>query len=173
MATPLRYVEPALSGTDAHAYLAPLFLGTAGENARAFERALLGVVRDHVHWRRRFHPDDPPSITAADQCEPSFTAALARTEHGLRELSARLQRSEHRVAHRTRNRQRDCRHVATRQPWAADDFRLACAGQRRNRATRKCASAARANRRGTFRAPGHGGIFRAARHLHAGGDLSA
>lgn len=85
--------ESPLSGHDAHAYLAPLFLGTAGENARAFEDALLAVVREHIRWRRNFHPEDPPSISAADQDEAGFAMAMARTRAGLRELSARLQRS--------------------------------------------------------------------------------
>ena len=94
MATPLPFVaDSSLSGSDAHAYLAPLFLGTAGENSGAFERALLGLVREHVRWRRGFHPEDPPSITSADQSEPSFSAAMQRMEQGLRDLSARLQRS--------------------------------------------------------------------------------
>jgi len=93
MATPLPIIDRALSGSDAHEYLAPLFLGTAGENAPAFERALLGVVREHLRWRRSFHPEDPPSITPADQHAPSFAAAMARTEAGLRDLSARLQNS--------------------------------------------------------------------------------
>ncbi|HET7063236.1 MAG TPA: pyridoxal-dependent decarboxylase [Rudaea sp.] len=94
MATPLPFVaDSSLSGSDAHAYLAPLFLGSAGENSGAFERALLGLVREHMRWRRGFHPEDPPSITSADQSEPSFSAAMQRMEHGLRELSARLQRS--------------------------------------------------------------------------------
>jgi glutamate/tyrosine decarboxylase-like PLP-dependent enzyme len=94
MASPLPLVaDSALSGSDAHAYLAPLFLGSAGENSGAFERALLGLVREHMRWRRGFHPQDPPSITSADQSEPSFSAAMQRMEHGLRDLSARLQRS--------------------------------------------------------------------------------
>ncbi|HEX3125533.1 MAG TPA: pyridoxal-dependent decarboxylase [Rhodanobacteraceae bacterium] len=94
MATPLPFVaDSALSGSDAHAYLAPLFLGSAGENSGAFERALLGLVREHMRWRRGFHPHDPPSITSADQSEPSFSAAMQRMEQGLRDLSARLQRS--------------------------------------------------------------------------------
>ena len=94
MATPLPFVaDSALSGSDAHAYLAPLFLGTAGENSGAFERALLGLVREHMRWRRGFHPQDPPSITSEDQSEPSFSAAMQRMERGLRDLSARLQRS--------------------------------------------------------------------------------
>jgi len=94
MATPLPFVaDSALSGSDAHAYLAPLFLGSAGENSGAFERALLGLVREHMRWRRGFHPHDPPSITSEDQSEPSFSAAMQRMERGLRDLSARLQRS--------------------------------------------------------------------------------
>ena len=94
MATPLPFVaDSALSGRDAHAYLAPLFLGTAGENSGAFEQALLGLVREHTRWRRGFHPEDPPSITSADQAEASFGAAMQRMEDGLRDLSARLQRS--------------------------------------------------------------------------------
>jgi glutamate/tyrosine decarboxylase-like PLP-dependent enzyme len=86
-------MDSALSGSDAHVYLAPLFLGTAGENEDAFERALLGVVREHIHWRRNFHPEDPPSITADDQRQPAFAAAIERTERALRDLSAKLQRS--------------------------------------------------------------------------------
>ena len=78
---------------DAHAYLAPLFLGTAGENADAFERALLGVVREHIDWRRSFHPEDPPSISAADQHQPTFAIAIERTERALQDLSARLKQS--------------------------------------------------------------------------------
>jgi glutamate/tyrosine decarboxylase-like PLP-dependent enzyme len=94
MATPLPVAaDSPYSGSDAHSYLAPLFLGTNGENADAFERALIAVVRDHMRWRRGFHPEDPPSISVRDQREPSFVAAMARTEQGLRDLSARLQRS--------------------------------------------------------------------------------
>lgn len=94
MATPASRIDDnPLSGGDAHAYLAPLFLGTTGENAIAFERALLAVVREHLRWRRSFHPEDPPSISLADQAAPSFAAAMARTRDGLADLSRRLQRS--------------------------------------------------------------------------------
>jgi len=46
-----------------------------------------------MRWRRGFHPEDPPSITSADQNEPEFAAAMQRMEHGLRDLSVQLQRS--------------------------------------------------------------------------------
>jgi glutamate/tyrosine decarboxylase-like PLP-dependent enzyme len=94
MAIPASRVKDGpLSGDDAHAYLAPLFLGTNGENAIAFERALLAVVREHMRWRRSFHPEDPPSISIADQAAPTFSAAMARTRDGLSDLSQKLQRS--------------------------------------------------------------------------------
>lgn len=86
-------VDSRQQESDAHTYLAPLFLGTAGENAGAFERALLGVVREHIDWRRNFHPEDPPSISAADQHQPTFAIAIERTERALQDLSARLKRS--------------------------------------------------------------------------------
>jgi glutamate/tyrosine decarboxylase-like PLP-dependent enzyme len=94
MATPFPLqAEFPLSGAEAHAGLAPLFLGARGENAPAFERALLAVVREHMRWRRSFHPQDPPSISVADQREPGFGMAMARTRAALLDLSRRLQRS--------------------------------------------------------------------------------
>src|SRR5262250_1873990 len=91
MATPLPVIPPRatdcpLPGRDAQTCLAPLFLGTHGENAEVFERA-------HMRWRRGFHPEDPPSISLRDQREPSFGAEIARTEQAVRELSLRLQQS--------------------------------------------------------------------------------
>jgi hypothetical protein len=38
--------------------LASLFLGPKAENADVFERLLLEAFRDHVFWRRNFHPED-------------------------------------------------------------------------------------------------------------------
>src|SRR4029453_6183297 len=42
--------------------LAPFFLGAYGENNDFFEKTLLELVRDHVFWRRNFHPEDQPPI---------------------------------------------------------------------------------------------------------------
>src|SRR5690606_24974023 len=47
---------PSLQGAGAD--LAAVFLGPKGENADAFERLLLDAFRDHVFWRRNFHPED-------------------------------------------------------------------------------------------------------------------
>ena len=81
-----------LSG-DTHAYLAPLFLGPAGENEALLERALIGNLREHSRWRRSFHPDDPAAIRADDQATPQFATTIARTEQVLDDLSARLRQS--------------------------------------------------------------------------------
>lgn len=74
-------------------FLAPWFLGAAAENEATLERLLVAFLRDHVYWRRNFHPEDPPVIEAAAQLAPACLAANARMEQALRELSARLKRS--------------------------------------------------------------------------------
>ena len=35
------------------------FLGPKGENADVFERLVVEAIRDHVFWRRNYHPADP------------------------------------------------------------------------------------------------------------------
>lgn len=85
--------QPTLVSPDDHAYLAPLFLGPAGENEALLERALISSVREHSRWRRAFHPHDPPSIGTDEQAAPQFAAAALRTEQALAELSARLRQS--------------------------------------------------------------------------------
>ncbi|MFO0599949.1 MAG: pyridoxal-dependent decarboxylase [Myxococcaceae bacterium] len=73
--------------------LSPWFLGAYGENNDTLEKLVLELLRDHVYWRRNFHPEDPPPIGTRDQYEPAFLDALARTRHELHQLSAQLKRS--------------------------------------------------------------------------------
>lgn len=87
-----RPAEKAVDDED-HRYLAPLFLGPSGENGALMENLLTGFLRDHVYWRRNFHPEDPPSIPAATQYRPDFIDATARLEQALSRLSADLKRS--------------------------------------------------------------------------------
>jgi glutamate/tyrosine decarboxylase-like PLP-dependent enzyme len=57
------------------------------------EKLLLEFFRDHVYWRRNFHPEDPPAIpTRASQCAEylEFEARLRRELHA---LSAALKKS--------------------------------------------------------------------------------
>ncbi|MFT3708202.1 MAG: pyridoxal-dependent decarboxylase [Archangium sp.] len=73
--------------------LAPWFLGAYGENDDFFEKMVLELLRDHVFWRRNFHPEDPPPIGTRAQFDPSFLEGLARTRHELHQLTAQLKRS--------------------------------------------------------------------------------
>jgi glutamate/tyrosine decarboxylase-like PLP-dependent enzyme len=76
-----------------HDFLAPLFLGASGDNEALAERLLLDAFRDHVFWRRNFHPEDAPTVSAVDRMKPSYGAAAARMEQLLRRLGADLKRS--------------------------------------------------------------------------------
>lgn len=73
--------------------LAPYFLGPYGENNDFFEKTLTELVRDHVFWRRNFHPEDTPPISTGDQHAPEFQAATAKARQELHLLTAQLKRS--------------------------------------------------------------------------------
>ncbi len=73
--------------------LAPYFLGPYGENNDFFEKTLLELVRDHVFWRRNFHPEDTPPITTREQHSPEFLDAMAKMRQELHLLTAQLKRS--------------------------------------------------------------------------------
>ena len=73
--------------------LAPFFLGAYGENDDFFEKTLLELVRDHVFWRRNFHPEDEPPIGTHDQYTRAYLDGLASTRHELHQLTAALKRS--------------------------------------------------------------------------------
>lgn len=69
------------------------FLGPYGENDTLLEKLMLEFFRDHVHWRRNFHPEDPPAIPTAATHHPRYQAFEARTRHELHQLSAALKQS--------------------------------------------------------------------------------
>jgi hypothetical protein len=58
-------------------HLASLFLGPKAENAEAFERLLLGAFRDHVFWRRNFHPEDGFEISELTKRSPDYERAMS------------------------------------------------------------------------------------------------
>jgi glutamate/tyrosine decarboxylase-like PLP-dependent enzyme len=70
-----------------------VFLGPQGQNAELQERLLIDAVRDHVHWRRGFHPNDPDAVDPFRQREAAFVRTQARFESALRRLLARLKGS--------------------------------------------------------------------------------
>ncbi len=73
--------------------LNPCFLGSSGENGEVFERLLVDLVRDHLYWRRNFHPEDPPPIPMLAAHEPSYVAFMDRLRTELNTLTAALKRS--------------------------------------------------------------------------------
>ena len=73
--------------------LHPCFLGPYGENDALLERLVVEFLRDHVYWRRNFHPEDPPAIPTGAAGEPDFRDFEARMRRELHALSASLKRS--------------------------------------------------------------------------------
>ena len=69
------------------------FLGPKAENAEEFERLLLEAFRDHVYWRRNFHPDDPVQITEERKRSPEYLEALGTLKEEFRIMLAALKKS--------------------------------------------------------------------------------
>jgi glutamate/tyrosine decarboxylase-like PLP-dependent enzyme len=76
-----------------HAVLDAMFLGPYGENDTMLEQLVTGFLRDHVYWRRNFHPEDPPAISTHAAHHPDYQAFEARLRRELHQLSAALKRS--------------------------------------------------------------------------------
>lgn len=70
-----------------------LFLGPYGENDALLEKLVVEFLRDHVYWRRNFHPEDPPAIPTHAAQHPHYQAIEARMRRELHQLSAALKRS--------------------------------------------------------------------------------
>ncbi|HKL87761.1 MAG TPA: hypothetical protein VJ884_02075, partial [Salinibacter sp.] len=69
------------------------FLGPKGVNADELERLLLEVLRDHVFWRRNFHPSDPRLIDERDKRTEAFDEMSARLRDELSQILAKLKRA--------------------------------------------------------------------------------
>lgn len=69
------------------------FLGPYGENDALLEKLVVEFLRDHVYWRRNFHPEDPPAITTAAAHHPDYLAFESRIRRELHQLSAALKKS--------------------------------------------------------------------------------
>lgn len=74
-------------------FLSPYFLGAYGENNDVLENLLVEFVRDHIYWRRNFHPEDTPPITPQMMNEPSYLDGMAKIRAELHSLTAKLKRS--------------------------------------------------------------------------------
>jgi glutamate/tyrosine decarboxylase-like PLP-dependent enzyme len=74
-------------------FLDACFLGPYGENDTLLEKLVVEFLRDHVYWRRNFHPEDPPAISTAAAQHPDYLAFEARMRRALHQLSAALKKS--------------------------------------------------------------------------------
>ena len=70
--------------------LGSVFLGPKGENADVFERLLLEAVRDHVFWRRNFHPEDGFLIQERDKHTPAYEQSISTLSQELLGLLGEL-----------------------------------------------------------------------------------
>jgi glutamate/tyrosine decarboxylase-like PLP-dependent enzyme len=69
---------------------ASLFLGPKGENAEVFERLLLDAFRDHVFWRRNFHPEDGFLVGEIEKRDPAYERSISILRQELFGLLAEL-----------------------------------------------------------------------------------
>jgi glutamate/tyrosine decarboxylase-like PLP-dependent enzyme len=69
------------------------FLGPYGENDTLLERLVVEFLRDHVYWRRNFHPSDPPAIPTGATQRQGYQQLEARMRRELHQLSAALKQS--------------------------------------------------------------------------------
>jgi glutamate/tyrosine decarboxylase-like PLP-dependent enzyme len=70
--------------------LASVFLGPKGENAEVFERLLLEALRDHVFWRRNFHPEDGFLVRERNKRSSAYQQSLSALSEELLNLLGEL-----------------------------------------------------------------------------------
>ncbi|HJS47007.1 MAG TPA: hypothetical protein VJ773_03360 [Gemmatimonadales bacterium] len=68
------------------------FLGPRAENAALLERLVTEALRDHVFWRRNYHPEDGFSISERDRRAAGYEEAVATLTQELLGLLAELKR---------------------------------------------------------------------------------
>ncbi|MEX2571065.1 MAG: pyridoxal-dependent decarboxylase [Gemmatimonadota bacterium] len=70
--------------------LGSIFLGPKGENAEVFERLLLDAFRDHVFWRRNFHPEDGFLVQEVEKQSQGYERSISVLRQELLGLLAEL-----------------------------------------------------------------------------------
>jgi len=75
-----------------HDALKAWFLGPRGENAELLERLFTEALRDHVFWRRNYHPEDGFTIRELDKRREGYDRAVATLTQELMGLLAELKR---------------------------------------------------------------------------------
>lgn len=72
--------------------LSAWFLGPRAENAELLERLVTEALRDHVFWRRNYHPEDGFTIREQDKRSEGYESAVATLTQELMGLLAELKR---------------------------------------------------------------------------------
>ena len=93
MATAMKETSSLNSLENDLQFISPFFLGAYAENNDVLEKLLVEFVRDHIYWRRNFHPEDKPPITASMTYDTNYLDSLAKIRKELHSLTARLKRS--------------------------------------------------------------------------------
>ena len=75
-----------------HDALKSWFLGPRAENSDLFERLITEALRDHVFWRRNYHPEDGITIRELDKRSVGYEEAVATLTQELMGLLAELKR---------------------------------------------------------------------------------
>ena len=65
-----------------HANIYPFFVGAYGENDEFLEKIFLEFLRDHIYWRRNFHPEDRWRIPTQAQYSDDFFSVHRKDEAG-------------------------------------------------------------------------------------------
>jgi glutamate/tyrosine decarboxylase-like PLP-dependent enzyme len=78
--------------TDPRDSLPAWFLGPRAENADLLERLVVEALRDHVFWRRNYHPEDGFTIRELDKRRPGYEESVATLTQELMGLLAELKR---------------------------------------------------------------------------------
>jgi glutamate/tyrosine decarboxylase-like PLP-dependent enzyme len=68
------------------------FLGPRAENAELLERLVVEALRDHVFWRRNYHPEDGFAIRETDKRREGYEENVATLTQELMGLLAELKR---------------------------------------------------------------------------------
>jgi glutamate/tyrosine decarboxylase-like PLP-dependent enzyme len=68
------------------------FLGPRAENAELLERLVTEALRDHIFWRRNYHPEDGFTIRETDKRTEGYEEAVATLTQELMGLLAELKR---------------------------------------------------------------------------------
>jgi glutamate/tyrosine decarboxylase-like PLP-dependent enzyme len=90
--TPAAAGDAPFSRREAAEALRAWFLGPHAENGQLLEQLIVETLRDHVFWRRNFHPEDGFLIREADKRRPGYDHAVSTLTQELMGLLSELKR---------------------------------------------------------------------------------